>query len=451
MLLNNRTLRLRGATMVKLTEVQRKLAEQLLLTIKNREINVTYGELAERVQPPMNPRQIGKNIGEVSKLCHELGLPLLSAKVVNKNTMIASEGFYPLYEMLGIPTNGKSKKELYKAERQAIRECQDWYKLEDYLSLDIGLPRPVPKQPRLSPKFLDSRRPQLYSQSKEVLNTCFGDEYLGKYYNAWMKGSFLFEAAGIEYSVWFPKISVDGTSASSSGWINTLSADGNLIEEYGGKKRFNPANKTILVFAKKGTEPYYFRGVFKVDMERSTEAHHYYYKIAEIADFSSFPPKIHYIEDEIQNDDSLINELQNSANLEATVDFEYEGKPRPVPEPKHVNDRVVYPRNRQTAVNALAHAGYLCEIDANHPTFIRKQSGKPYTEPHHLIPISQQDRFSVSLDVEENIVSLCSTCHKHIHYGAGADELLKKLYEKRKKKLQSVGIIVTEDELISFY
>ena len=116
--------------MTQLNEVQRKLAEQLLLSVKNKEMNVEYNELAQRISPPIHWRQVGKNIGEISKLCHELGLPLLSAKVVNKNSQRAGEGFYPLYEFLGIPTEGKTEKELFRQERDAIRNCTEWYKLE---------------------------------------------------------------------------------------------------------------------------------------------------------------------------------------------------------------------------------------------------------------------------------------------------------------------------------
>ena len=54
------------------------------------------------------------------------------------------------------------------------------------------------------------------------------------------------------------------------------------------------------------------------------------------------------------------------------------------------------------------------------------------------------EQFNVSLDVEENIVSLCSNCHNQIHYGADADKLIEKLYEERKDALASVGIIITE-------
>ncbi len=128
--------------MTELTELQVKLAEQLLLSVLNRETFVTYSELASRVSPPIHHRNVGKHIGQVSILCHELGLPLLSAKVINKGTAIAGSGFYPLYQMLGIPTEGKTEEELYYAERKAVRECREWYRLEDYLGLKIGFPRP---------------------------------------------------------------------------------------------------------------------------------------------------------------------------------------------------------------------------------------------------------------------------------------------------------------------
>ncbi len=128
--------------MTELTELQVKLAEQMLLSVYNREMFVTYSELASRITPPINPRNVGKNIGQVSILCHELDLPLLSAKVINKTTATAGVGYYALYETLGIPTGGKTEEELYYAERKAIRECQEWYRLEDYLGLTIGFPHP---------------------------------------------------------------------------------------------------------------------------------------------------------------------------------------------------------------------------------------------------------------------------------------------------------------------
>lgn len=88
---------------------------------------------------------------------------------------------------------------------------------------------------------------------------------------------------------------------------------------------------------------------------------------------------------------------------------------------------------------------------SEHQTFIRKANGMPYTEPHHLVPMRAQKDFSVSLDVENNIVSLCSNCHNLIHYGKGAEILLKKIYNEREQLLQQAGIVITFEDLMNYY
>lgn len=81
------------------------------------------------------------------------------------------------------------------------------------------------------------------------------------------------------------------------------------------------------------------------------------------------------------------------------------------------SDRMIPKRNGKTAADALAIAHYACEADGSHKTFLRKD-GTPYTEPHHLIPLSRFADFgNTSLNVKENIVSLCSNCHNLLHYG----------------------------------
>ena len=49
-----------------------------------------------------------------------------------------------------------------------------------------------------------------------------------------------------------------------------------------------------------------------------------------------------------------------------------------------------------------------------------------------LVPLAYSDKFNVSLDVEENLVSLCSNCHNNLHYGKAFESLLKKLYKDSK-------------------
>ena len=110
----------------------------------------------------------------------------------------------------------------------------------------------------------------------------------------------------------------------------------------------------------------------------------------------------------------------------------------------------IYARDAHIAINALRMAGYTCAINPEHATFIRRRGNTPYMEPHHLIPISETDRYDVSLDREQNIVSLCSHCHNQIHYGTKDDirNMLKKLFAERKEGLCDIlGRTIEIEEL----
>ena len=72
-------------------------------------------------------------------------------------------------------------------------------------------------------------------------------------------------------------------------------------------------------------------------------------------------------------------------------------------------------------------------------------------EAHHLIPMSAQNDFENSLDVDANIVCLCPNCHRKLHYGNQIDEELKILYEKRKELLNKSGIMISFEDLIKYY
>ena len=117
-------------------------------------------------------------------------------------------------------------------------------------------------------------------------------------------------------------------------------------------------------------------------------------------------------------------------------------------------------RCSKVAANALAIANYQYEYDHDESKTFYKKSGVKYTEPHHLIPISKyadfeyEDKKYINLDVEENIVSLCSYCHNLLHYGRSEDKkiILQKLYEERKAPLDSVGIRINSfQDLMKYY
>lgn len=143
-----------------------------------------------------------------------------------------------------------------------------------------------------------------------------------------------------------------------------------------------------------------------------------------------------------------VNEMIEEGNVKTTA---FDPYPMMLPEKVWDGDRAVYPREALHGVHALKRAHYQCEIDECHPTFNRIKSGLPYTEPHHLIPLSAQQSFIYTLDIEANIVSLCSNCHTAIHNARERHELVRKLYEKRQVQLGHAGIDLSLDRLLEMY
>lgn len=132
----------------------------------------------------------------------------------------------------------------------------------------------------------------------------------------------------------------------------------------------------------------------------------------------------------------------------------WEGKKEKQPtKTSSTTGREIPVRDPQRAADALAHAKYLCEYNNSDKTFLRKK-GTPYTEPHHLIPMSKYKEFPDGrVDTMENIVSLCSHCHNLLHYGRFEDKkpILKKLYNERIAALRKCGLDLTLEQLESYY
>nr|WP_249410146.1 HNH endonuclease [Halomonas venusta] len=112
-----------------------------------------------------------------------------------------------------------------------------------------------------------------------------------------------------------------------------------------------------------------------------------------------------------------------------------------------------YERSPVLAVEALEAAGYTCENNPEHTTFISASTSKQYMEAHHLIPVSKTEYFESSLDVVENLVSLCPNCHRKIHFAAEVEkkEIIANLYAKREDALQKAGLIASLEEIYNLY
>lgn len=117
-----------------------------------------------------------------------------------------------------------------------------------------------------------------------------------------------------------------------------------------------------------------------------------------------------------------------------------------------IHKTALYSRNPNVLSNALARAEHKCENkDCSCKLFIKNNTNYHYTEGHHLIPLCFSHLFHCSLDVEENVISLCSNCHRMLHFGADYAILLEKLYLMRKDALSKVGIVISFEELLKLY
>lgn len=107
-------------------------------------------------------------------------------------------------------------------------------------------------------------------------------------------------------------------------------------------------------------------------------------------------------------------------------------------------------RNQIIITQALEGAGYLCEQDPTHMTFIARSTGRAYMEGHHLLPLKHQSQFDCSIDIYANVVCLCPICHRLLHFGQDSDRryAAEKLFEKRSDRLIRSGIDLSKNDFL---
>ncbi|BCG46789.1 hypothetical protein GEOBRER4_n1602 [Citrifermentans bremense] len=125
----------------------------------------------------------------------------------------------------------------------------------------------------------------------------------------------------------------------------------------------------------------------------------------------------------------------------------------PAPMPATIGRRVRYPSNPRISKTALVAADFKCELDSKHITFRNCASNNQYMEAHHLVPMSKQGLFDVRLDVPENILSLCPTCHRKIHLADDAERkaTVEKAFRLKAKGLPTRGIHIDFKRLCQLY
>ena len=141
----------------------------------------------------------------------------------------------------------------------------------------------------------------------------------------------------------------------------------------------------------------------------------------------------------------------DNRGIEISSAIELMDIPITVSEPNIVS-HVEWSRSNILREQVLSIAGYSCEIDRNHRSFIAEKNNKAYMEGHHAIPMKNQPQFENSLDVYANIICLCPTCHRRIHHGLHADRIhmMNMLYESRADRLANSGIRLSREEFAAY-
>lgn len=149
-------------------------------------------------------------------------------------------------------------------------------------------------------------------------------------------------------------------------------------------------------------------------------------------------------EEILQAEPATKEDIQSSANKELNIVSSNQGK--------------IIAKNSRISKSALIEAKYICAINPNHTTFTTVNN-VPYMEGHHLIPCTLSNskffmkKFNKNIDCLENIICLCPNCHREVHYGEwnSKSEKIKEIFTKQKEKLEKVGLLISEEELLNLY
>lgn len=157
-------------------------------------------------------------------------------------------------------------------------------------------------------------------------------------------------------------------------------------------------------------------------------------------------------EDYVANINNLFTDTEDTAfNMSAKLYYQV------MPTIVNNSEVITVYRNPNVGLLSLINNNYQCQYDNNHTTFINNSSQKPFMEIHHLIPIKFISEFwqnyNVNIDCVENVVTLCTNCHRAVHYGNDLirKEILSQLYKLKKDELSKLNINLSLQELLSMY
>lgn len=368
--------------MVRLNERQKKLTEQLLISITNKEFEITYKELGGRTRPIVHQKVVGQDVGKILQLCTELGLPLITAMVIRAKRSESSnsevgEGFYAMLQNLGIESDGLSEREVYEREIKRINECQEWYRLADHLELDI---------------------PQLFNGKQIRILPMSSKQFPEKSYWEIQNSYFLDELIKEEGYYYFGK---KGMNAPEGSFVlfrinNNIIAAATLekiIKEY-----YDDESKGAFVFDVDSIEV--FEPITEDELLRIDSNFPGFLRNKQELDYKNLD-KIKY----------LIKQKKQPIIPEELPIYNNQKYPEGS---KHQITVNAYERNSVARKECIRIHGYVCGICGfEFGDFYGEEFAK-IIHVHHIKPLNEiDDRYEV--DPEKDLIPVCPNCHAVIH------------------------------------
>lgn len=114
-------------------DVGRILLAHLKAATSRDDCLITYGDLARKLPYDFNPRNLDSPLYELSSLCKELGLPLISTAVVNQDTLMPGLGYYGAF-FPGVRTENQ-RIDTFTLEINKVWQCKNWSPLASALGI----------------------------------------------------------------------------------------------------------------------------------------------------------------------------------------------------------------------------------------------------------------------------------------------------------------------------
>lgn len=114
-------------------ELDRYTIRAVVKHLENNDEPITYGDLAEAVGEmrgeTMAADGFAHALGRIQGYCKELGLPILPAMVVNKESWLPGPGFMEAYEDVFPGASAVREEVIVKGEQVCCAEREDWQPL----------------------------------------------------------------------------------------------------------------------------------------------------------------------------------------------------------------------------------------------------------------------------------------------------------------------------------